>query len=167
MKKTALALTLGFLVLAIVGLLVELVVGNPTAFSYVGPSTPDTSLPEVTIQLPELNKTYNINNVLYSIIVEKPSSWFDYDQINGQLFSVVYYLDNGGKVTLATLSSIEEYYNKQPSNFKGTLSGLSDGNHSLEVYVAAVSYYDPHQAGIPSYYYLNSSCTIYFCDHGA
>jgi hypothetical protein len=165
MKKIGLAIVSGFLVLAIIFLLMaEPVVGNPTPFDYVGPSTPDTNLPQITIQLPELNKTYNINNVPYSIIVEKPSSWFDYDQINGQLFSVVYYLDNGAKVTLANLSSIEEYYNKQPSNFQGSLSGLSDGNHSLEVYVYGVSYYlGPQQVqGVPSYYYLNNSYAICF-----
>ena len=162
MKKMALATVFGILILALIGLPAELAVGNPTTYSYVGPSTPDTSLPKISIELPELNKTYNINTVSYSIIVEKPSSWFDYDQINGQLFSVVYYLDAGAKVTLATLSSPEEYYNRQPSNLKGTLSDLSDGNHSLEVYVNGVSYYDPHQVGTPSNYYLNVSCTICF-----
>jgi len=57
------------------------------------------------------------------------------------------------KVTLATLSSPEEYYNRQPSNLKGTLSGLSDGNHSLKFYFEGVSYYDPYQVqGISNYY---------------
>jgi len=162
MKKMALATVFGILILALIGLPAELAVGNPTTNSYVGPSTPDTSLPKISIELPELNKTYNINTVSYSIIVEKPSSWFDYDQINGQLFSIVYYLDAGAKVTLATLSSPEEYYNRQPSNLKGTLSGLSDGNHSLKFYFEGVSYYDPYQVQGISNYYVNNSRTVYF-----
>lgn len=166
MKRKALASTLilALVISAVAGThFVSLISANPTLVSSL-PETPDTSLPKITIQTPQLNETYNMNNVSYSIIVEKPSSWFDYDHINGQLFSVVYYLDNGAKVTIATLSSIDEYYNKQPSTFKGTLFGLSDGNHSLEVIVYGVSYYqDPHQVqGIPSNYYLNNSYTIYF-----
>ena len=166
MKRSAFALAFisALLFSAVAGTQsVSLVSANATLVSSL-PQTPDTSLPKITIQLPEDNESYGTNEVAYSIIVEKPSSWFDYDTISGQLFSVVYYLDNGEKVTLATLSSIEEYDNKQPSTFKGTLSGLSDGNHSLEVVVHGVSYYvsyyqDPNY---PSYYYLNNSLAIYF-----
>jgi len=169
MKKTV-AAVLVFSLLLIVGLLAELAVGNPSStFPVLGPSTldlpltPDTSLPKITIELPELNKTYNTNNVSCSVIVEKPFSWFANDEVYGLLFSVVYYLDDEEKVTFANLYSVDEYHNKQPSNLNGTLSGLSDGNHSLKFYVEGVSYYDPFQVqGLISNYYVNNSRTVYF-----
>ena len=132
------------------------------ASSPTWPSTPDTSLPIIKIDLPEDNKTYNTRDIPYSITVEKPSSWINHEPINGQLFDVYYYLDNGTKVILADLCG--EYYNKQPSTFKGTLTSLLDGDHSFEIYVNGVSYYqDSHQMqGIPSNYYMNNNCTVYF-----
>jgi len=169
MKKTVAAAVLVFSLLLIVGLLAELAVGNPSStFPVLGPSTldlpltPDTSLPKITIELPELNKTYNTNNVSCSVIVEKPFSWFANDEVYGLLFSVVYYLDDEEKVTFANLYSVDEYHNKQPSNLNGTLSGLSDGNHSLKFYVEGVSYYDPYQVQGISNYYVDNSRTVYF-----
>lgn len=167
MKKAVAAVLVSLLL--IVGLLAELAIGNPSsAFPVLGPSTldlpitPDTSLPKITVELPELNKTYNTNNVSCSVIVEKPFSWFANDEVYGLLYSVVYYLDDEKKVTFANLYSEDEYYNKQPSHLNGTLSGLSDGNHSLKFYVEGVSFYDPYQVQGVSNYYVNNSCTAYF-----
>jgi hypothetical protein len=151
------------IVIRLLFLMLLLAMGEISTANAALPSTPDKTLPKITIQLPKSNKDYNVTDVAYSIIVEKPSSWFDHGTISGQLFSASFYLDNGTKVTLAILSSPEEFYNKQPAHFQGTLSGLSDGNHSLEVYVDGVTYYkDLPQAQVESNYYLNTSQIIYF-----
>jgi hypothetical protein len=169
MKKAVPAVLVSLLVM--IALLAELAVGNPSsAFPVLGPSTtdlpltPDRSLPKITVELPELNKTYNTNNVSCSVIVEKPSSWFANDEVYGLLYSVVYYLDDGEKVTFANMYSVDEYYDKRPPHLNGTVSGLSDGNHSLKFYVEGVSYYNPYQnlPGLISQYYVNSSRTIHF-----
>jgi len=169
MKKAVPAVLVSLLVM--IALLAESAVGNPSsAFPVLGPSTtdlpltPDKSLPKITVELPELNKTYNTNNLSCSVIVEKPSSWFANGEVYGLLFSVVYYLDDGEKVTFANMYSVDEYYDKQPSHLNGTVSGLSDGNHSLKFYVEGVSFYNPYQnlPGLISQYYVNSSRTVHF-----
>jgi len=145
---------------------VELAVGNPTTFSYVGPSTPDTSLPKLTVKLPENGTIYNTKDIPYFATVQKPSSWFDYGSYNGQLFSVAYYLDSNPKVTIAEkeFDSLQSLNSKDPITLQGTLTGLSEGSHTFQVLVYGVSYYqDAHQAqGVPSNYYVNNNSTVTF-----
>jgi hypothetical protein len=167
MKNTMLIILLSSLMLTIISISsVELAVGNPTTFSYVGPSTPDTSLPKITITLPENGAIYNTKDISYSLTVQKPSSWFNYGSYNGQLFSVEYYLDSNPKVTIAEkeFDSLQSLNSKDPITLQGTLTGLSEGSHTFQVFVYGVSYYqDAHQAqGVPSNYYMNNNSTVSF-----
>jgi len=142
-----------------------LTVANPTTYSYVGPSTPDASLPIIIIHSPLNDTNYSATSVAYSITIEKPSSWSTYDPINGEIFDVEYYLDNNPKVIIADLTSNEQDIESiQPFNFQGALNTLSDGNHTFEICVDGVSYYqDPEQIkGIPSDYYVNNNSTVNF-----
>jgi hypothetical protein len=166
-RRTSLAISLAFLLLAIVNIpAIEFAVGNPTTYSYVGPSMPDTSLPKLEVALPENNTIYNVTDISYSLTIEKPSSWFDYDNYNGQIFSVVYYLDNSPKVTIAEkeFDSVESLNSQDPITLQGALTGLSEGDHIFQVFVYGVCYYqDPNQPqGVPSNYYLDNNCTAYF-----
>lgn len=139
---------------------------NPTTFSYVGPSTPDTNLPKITVTLPENGTIYNTKDIPYTVIIQKPSSWFDYGSYNGQLFSVEYYLDSKPKVTIAEkeFDTLQSLNSKDLITLQGTLTGLSEGSHTFQVFVYGVSnYQDAHQAqGVPSYYYVNNNSTVYF-----
>ena len=167
MKKTMLIISLTSLMLAIISIsAVELAVGNPATFSYVGPSTPDTNLPKLTVTLPENGTIYNTKDISYSVMVQKPSSWFDYGGYNGQLFSVEYYLDSNPKVTIAEkeFDSVESLNSKDPITLQDTLTNLSEGSHTFQVFVYGVSYYqDAHTAqGVPSNYYMNNNSTVTF-----
>ena len=125
------------------------------------PETPDTSLPSIKVQSPENNRAYNVNAIPYSITVEKPPSWFNYDPVHGMLSLISYSLDGMTEITLA---DGDEYYNREPLNFEGTLDGLSEGNHSLEVYVHGVSFYNPdgRLCGPEADYYLSASYKVQF-----
>jgi hypothetical protein len=125
------------------------------------PETPDTSLPSIKVHSPENNSAYNVNSVPYSITVEKPPSWFNYDPFHGMLSLISYSLDGMTEITLA---DGDEYYNREPLNFEGTLDGLSEGNHSLEVYVHGVSFYNPdgRLCAPGADYYLDASYKAQF-----
>jgi len=118
---------------------VNLAMANPTMIPPM-PEAPDLNEPKVIVELPERNRTYNSNTVTYSISVEKPSSWFDYNPVHGMIMTVEYILDEDLHVEIA---DEPPYYEKEPFTYEGTLSGLSEGNHTLEVYVRSDSFYDP------------------------
>ena len=137
------------------------------------PETIDKSLPSISISLPENNSFKQTQNVPFSITIQKPLSWFNTATIHGQLFSVIYYLDNGQKVTLAEqeLGSPSNVNSKEPLHFQGILPQLTDGIHSFQVFVYGVSYYrdtsQPSESPIggivpPSNYYLENNCTVFF-----
>jgi hypothetical protein len=139
---------------------------NPTTTNYTGPSSPDTSLPKINITLPENGTIYNQTEVSYSILINKPSSWFEYGSWNGQIFSVTYSLDNSPETTIAMkeFDSYESLTSKEPITLQGTLNGLSDGNHTFQVLLYGVSYYqDSNQMkGVPSNYYIKNNDTATF-----
>jgi hypothetical protein len=166
MKRTALALTLTLATMFLVVAGTQFV--SVTSANPLGPSlypmTPDTNPPSIAIQMPEHNKTYNENTVPYSITVEKPSSWFENNTIHGTLRSVGYILDEKENVTIADINnpsvsmSVEEpsrlVFTPNPDfidlnsenrtiSFRGNLSGLSEGSHTIQVWVNSVSIYHP------------------------
>jgi hypothetical protein len=161
--KAILAVIASFLVLLS---LVSIVGANPTTNSYTGPSSPDTSLPKITISLPENGTIFSQIDVSYSIVINKPSSWFDYGPWNGQIFSVAYSLDNNTEITIAEkeFDPYESVTSKAPITLQGTLSGLSNGNHTFQVLLFGVSYYqDANQMkGVPSNYYIRNNATATF-----
>jgi hypothetical protein len=118
---------------------VKLAMANPSMIPPM-PETPDLNEPKVIVKLPEENKTYNTNAVPYSISVEKPSSWFDFNPVHGMIMTIDYIMDGDLHVEIA---DEPPYYEIGPFAYEGTLSGLSEGNHTLEVYVRSDSFYDP------------------------
>jgi hypothetical protein len=162
--KAILAVIASFLVLLSIA---SIVVANPTPPNYTGPSSPDTSLPKITIGLPENGTIFNQIDVSYSIAINKPSSWFDYGSWNGQIFSVAYSLDNGAEITIAEkeFDSQQSLTSREPITLQGTLSGLSNGNHTFQVLLYGVSYYQqdyPYLKGVPSNYYIRNNATATF-----
>ena len=140
---------------------------NPTTFSYVGPSSPDTSLPKIDIILPENSTVFNQTDISYSIVITKPASWFSYGPWNGQIFSVTYSLDNSAETTIAMkeFDSYESLTSKDPITLRGTLNAVPDGNHTFKVLLYGVSYYQqdyPYPKGVPSNYYIRNNATATF-----
>jgi hypothetical protein len=161
--KAILALTAFFLVLLS---LASIVGANPTPPNYTGPSSPDTSLPKINITLPENGTIFNQIDAFYSIVINKPLSWFDYGPWNGQIFSVAYSLDNSAEITIAEkeFDSQQSLTSKEPITLQGTLNELSNGNHIFQVLLYGVSYYqDANQMkGVPSNYYIRNNATATF-----
>lgn len=157
MKKAVMPLVIVIvLIFATMILDINVAKANPTYPPM--PPTPDLNQPTITIQTPEQNKIYNVNSVPYSITVKKPSSWFDEYPVHGQILIIDYILDGSQHVEIG---DEPDYYKQGPFSFTGTLSGLPEGNHSLEVYVRSDSFYDPSNATQPPYppphdYYLDT-----------
>jgi hypothetical protein len=148
-KRTPLAIALVFLMLSIVSLpIVELAVGNPSIPPSL-PKTPDKNEPTVTVNEPDNTVYSNTKNVHYSVTVRKPSSWFDYDPIHGQIMLIWYTLDTNKEVEIA---DEPDYRNRQPLIYEGDLNSLSDGNHSFQIRIRSCSYYN-------SFYDENNSNT--------
>jgi hypothetical protein len=145
---------------------ISLCLGNPLTTNHAGPSSPDTNLPELTINFPTNSSVSANSTVPYSITINKPSSWFDYGTWNGQILSVAYRLDNGAEVKIAEdrFDSYESLTSKAPITLEGVLTGLTEGNHTFQVLLYAVSYYqDSNQVqGVPSNYYLGNNATATF-----
>ena len=160
MKRTALALTFisALLILAVTEpQFISLISANPFP-QPPKPETPDLHKPSIAMQLPE-NKTYNVNTVPYSLTVKPPSSWFNEYPVHGTIMSISYILDKNQAVTI---SGEIAYYEQGPFNFKGTLSDLFEGNHSIQVYVRSDSFYDPPNRPQPPYGQLPSE--VYHLD---
>jgi hypothetical protein len=162
MKRTTLALTF---ILALVFLAVtepqfiSLISANPLPQPSM-PETPDLHNPSIAMQLPENNKTYKVNTVPYSLTVKPPTSWFNEYPVHGTIMSISYILDKNQAVTIS--GEIAYYYEQGPFNFKGSLSDLFEGNHSIQVYVRSDSFYDPPNRPQPPYGKLPSE--IYHLD---
>lgn len=151
MKRTPLAIALVFLMLSIVSLpIVELAFGNPSPQAPL-PATPDKNEPSININEPINNKTYDVNTIDYSLTVRKPSSWFDYDPVHGQIMVILYKLDNNDEVAISNYADYLKY-GKEPFSYQGDLTNLSEGNHSFQIRIHSDSYYN-------SYYDKNDSRT--------
>jgi hypothetical protein len=154
----------------------EATLANPSLGSYPYSETPDTSPPSIKIQMPEPNKVYDAKTVPYSITIEKPSSWFENDTIHGTLRSVGYVLDEKENVTIADVfiqtSYLPDFQSETRTiSLEGNLSGLSEGNHTIQVWVNSVSIYHPSDtpqnfygwwAAVADYPIKTSSNTTYF-----
>ena len=149
MKRRALVLTLilVLLFLMVVGIqFVDITLANPTLAPSAYPETPDTTPPSIKIQIPEPNKIYNAKTVPYSITIEKPASWFENDTNHGTLRSIGYILDGKENITLADCqkSYLPDFQSETRTiSLEGNLSGLSEGSHTIQVWVNSVSIYHP------------------------
>ena len=151
MKRTPLAVALVFLMSAIISMaILELAVGNPSPQVPL-PTTPDKNEPTITISEPIINKTYDVDTIHYSLTIRKPSSWFDYDPVHGQIMVILYKLDNNNEVAISNYADYLKY-GKEPFSYQGDLTNLSEGNHSFQIRIHSDSYYN-------SYYDKNDSRT--------
>ncbi|HLN44835.1 MAG TPA: hypothetical protein VK209_03935 [Candidatus Sulfotelmatobacter sp.] len=116
---------------------ITLAVANPSPKPIL-PTTPDKNEPTITINEP-FNKTYNVGTIHYSLIVRKPSSWFDYDPVHGQIILIWYTIDNNKEIEIA---DEPDYTSQQPFNYEGDITNLSDGNHSFQIHIHSCSYYN-------------------------
>ncbi len=146
MRKTGAVLIIVLLIIAAAEAIpVRSGKANPSPSYPSYPETPDTNQTTMNIQSPTPNTAFGSNAVSYSFAVQKPHSWFDYLPVHGDLLQISYIID-GKTVDLASSGLDQSHYESKPLSFNGTLSGLSEGNHSLQVYVRSVSYYlDPNR----------------------
>jgi hypothetical protein len=122
-----------------------LVAANLTSVSV--PENPDKSQPILTIANLRNDSTLNVTSLTFSFTVQKPPSWFNYYPVHGDLISINYILD--GKMTEVASKGLDNNHDStNPLTYTVTIPELSDGNHSLQVYVHSVSYYlDPNRPG--------------------
>ncbi len=118
---------------------ITLTVANPSPKPIL-PTTPDKNEPTITLNEPS-NKTYNVGTIHYSVTVKKPSSWFDYNPIHGQIILIWYTIDNNKEIEIA---DEPDYTSQQPLNYEGDMTNLSDGNHSFQIHIHSCSYYNSH-----------------------
>jgi len=149
MKRRALvlALMLALPFLMVVGIrFVDLTLANPTLAPSPYPETPDTTPPSIEIQIPEPSKVYSAETVPYSITVEKPDSWFENGTIHGTLRSIGYILDGKENIVIADCqtSYLPDFQSETRTiSLEGNLSGLSEGSHTIQVWVISESIYHP------------------------
>ncbi len=173
MKRTAKALllitALSISILA-AACFVGLAVANPSLGDSTLPETPDLSAPAIVIQVPEASGVYDAESVPYAITVEKPPSW----KANGTGYmnAIGYIIDGEINVTVADANSpsvsisveephslvftpnpdfIDLHSENQSIRLEGSLSGLAEGSHTIQVWVNSVSVY--HPADIPHDFY--------------
>lgn len=146
-----------------------LVMANPSSADV--PENPDKNQPIITIVNLKNDSTLNVSFVSFSFTVHKPSSWFSFYPVHGDLISISYILD--GKMTEVASKGLDaDHYSSKPLTYTA-ISELSDGNHSLQVYVRSVSYYlDPNRPAEnstygwwmypPANYFMNTYSNINF-----
>jgi hypothetical protein len=140
--KAVVSLLLILLLLFFIGQFTSLAKANPLpSASY--PETPDKNEPIIAIEVPKNDIVSNVNYATLSFTVKKPPSWFNTYPIHGDLRSISYIIDSkmvdvgGNKLDL-------EHQNSSTLTYTQTISGLSEGKHTLKVNVQSVSYYlDP------------------------
>jgi len=151
--KAVVSLLVMLLLLLAIGQFTNLVKANPRpAGSPVGsyPENPDMNEPTINIETPENAKISNVNYITISFSVQKPLSWFNNDIIHGDLTSIRYILD-GKKLDIAS-NLDSDHTNSKPLTLTKVITGLFEGNHSLQVYVHSVSYYlDPNRPDNSTY----------------
>jgi hypothetical protein len=139
------------------------VMANPTSVPSV-PENPDKSQPIITIANLRNDSTLNVTSLTFSFTVQKPPSWFNYYPVHGDLISINYLFD--GKLTEVASKGLDNNHDStNPLIYTITILELSDGNHSLQVYVRSVSYYlDPNRPDNSTYGWWMYPPANYFID---
>jgi len=146
MKRTALASTLILALIFSVAATLQLdsvVTANPYTGTPFLPPEPNTDQPIVTVQSPN-NTTYHENDVSLNFTVTQPDSWLKSPyNISCWIKGVEYEID-GQVVTLYEPSpSLHEL--PVTKQFSTVLTGVNEGQHTLQVKISAESQYDPNQ----------------------
>lgn len=171
MSKIALTAIIIFALLCslIAGLhAVEVVEANPLRLYWV-PTSPDTSLPQVTINSPSQNTTYNSNEISLNFTIVLPESWFTNDPTgqapvgdycNGKILSAQIIVDNKQVHNISVSNdSYLPYSSGLPLRNNLTISanlGVSEGKHVLIVHMIGESYYMPTGNSVTERYPVNS-----------
>ena len=145
MKRTALAVTvvLSLLFLLVVGtVLVTVVKANPYHFPPFYPETPNRDLPILTVQSP-VNTTYYANDIPLNFTVIQRDSWFQNNLTLVVIQRIDYLLD--GKVVNIWSAITNSRSPLSITSPFSTILNVSRGQHTLEINVAALSFYDPVQ----------------------
>ena len=146
-RASVLALMLALLFLMVAGTrFADVTLANPTLAPSPYPDTPDTTPPSIEIHVPDASKTYGVGTVPYSITVEKPASWFENGTIHGTLSSIGYFLDGTENIVIADgeTSYLPDFQSETRTiTLEGNLSGLSEGSHTIQVWVNSESIYHP------------------------
>ena len=124
------------------------------------PRAPITTPPAIVVNSPVQNETIDSPHMWLNFTVIKPDAWFpsdvsdafNYGEIFGNVTSVYYVVDGGGRQNipvhdLNTLFSNAEFQPRTLS-FSTTLN-LTAGTHSVYVGVEADSYYWPYGLNLP------------------
>jgi hypothetical protein len=160
--KTIVSLLLMLLLLLVIGQFTNLVKANPVPGGSF-PENPDMNEPTIDIKAPGDGNISKVNYIILSFSVQKPSSWINIYPIHGDLKLVSYILD-GKKVDIA--SDLDpEHTNSKPLTFTKVITGLLEGNHSLQVYLHSVSYYlDPNRPDNSTYGWWKYPPANYYMD---
>jgi hypothetical protein len=150
---------------------VEVAKANPVRLTWV-PTSPDTSLPQVTVESPTQNTSYSSSEVTLNFTIIMPESWFRNDPTgqapigyycNGKIISTQITID--GK-QLQNISINNDTYLPYSSNFplgkNLTLTAnlsLSEGKHILIVHLVGESYYSPSGNLTIEHYPVSSDST--------
>jgi hypothetical protein len=135
----------------------EVAKANPVRLGWV-PTTPDTNIPQLAIELPLNNKTYNTNEINFSSKIDLPESWFnnaphglnapDGRYCNGKVLSAQILIDNEEVHNfLLSTDNFLPYSSSGLLNHSLALAAnlsTSEGNHVLAVHLLGESYYSPN-----------------------
>ncbi len=134
-KMLRLALTFFMLIVAAN---LSLCTANPLPHPSV-PTSPDKNEPTIIIREPANCITHNDSKIHYSVTVVKPTSWFSNNSIHGSIRCVRFYLDSVREVRN---SDEQDNDNQLPLNYEGAITNLSEGNHSLQIYVQSTTIFN-------------------------
>jgi len=145
MKRKCTLLVVIFVVSMLIGIqAVEVANANPIPSSSY-PETPDKNEPVITIEVPKNDAVLDVKHTALSFTVKKTPSWFNIYPIHGDLRSISYIID-GQMVDVGGNKLDLEHQNPSALTYTQTISGLSEGKHTLKVNVKSVSYYlDPER----------------------
>jgi len=143
MRKTALALILTIVLFSTVFFSQTLSVANANPIGWPWKQEFTSGYPEITVMSPVPGGTYPQDSVWLNLTITKPSNWTD---VEGQLDCVAYLID-GERLSFLSQETWDEDTVIVPVqdplgvpnaplefNFSLKLSGLSAGDHDLDVY---------------------------------
>ncbi len=135
---------------------VDGVKANPVRLGWV-PTTPDTTVPQLTVESPLHNTTYNSKEMTFGFTIDLPESWFnnapralnppDGHYCNGKVLSAQISLDESPIHNFVVSNDSYLPYSSDLSlNRSLTLTenfSVPEGKHVLIIHLFAESYYSP------------------------
>ncbi len=136
----------------------------------IAPTKPITDAPTLIVQSPINNCSYLEAPVPLNVTVTKPGSWGPSDDpsiYHDCGISYIHYVLDGASYSLfqaQLINPVPQDLLPAVSNFSESLKGLTEGAHSLQVVLYALSQWCPDNSGpygtsIPPFYYYNMTVT--------